>query len=599
MKRPQMLPAVFIALALLATIPTTWNSRVSSQQAVKNSILEYNAQVAMGLVNHSGKRQLVSGSAIKAYLEAAGYAAPAAATAATMSRASESGSSSSVTRRSLGCANVFQGHFDNIRVNQDCSFRRQAEEFIVINPTNPNNLVAGQNDSVIGFNHCGIDFSFDRGRTWGSMIPPFWQFQMADGHTADAASDPAITFDSQGNAYFSCILFDVAAAASAVVVAKSNAAFGGSFFHSPLVQPFQEFRANPLGVVASDNNPAVFHDKEFINADRGLTSPKRDMVYVTWTRFTLTNSPIYYSQSTNGGATWSPGVEISGASAAVCTFGSGGPNPNACDQDQGSWPFSGPDGTVYVVFANANTPLLGINQILMVKCPAAANCALSASWSAPVKVADLIGTHPVATAANAAGCTVGRQCLPPNGYRVPEVTSITGLIDPTNPSRLFVTWADFRNGAAPCNTGIFATSAPPCDNDVFIVWSTNGGSTWSAAKRITPTGSAQWQPWSAIGPEGRLYVAYYDRQYEDCEFSGCNDITLAVSHNHGATFQYFRITTKSMPNLVVANNPLQAGFLGDYMGIDADRHGAVIVWGDTRGRGGAVEEDIYFARWPR
>ena len=53
-----------------------------------------------------------------------------------------------------------------------------------------------------------------------------------------------------------------------------------------------------------------------------------------------------------------------------------------------------------------------------------------------------------------------------------------------------------------------------------------------------------------------------------------------------------------MPNLVVANNPLQAGFLGDYMGIDANSFGAGIVWGDTRGRDGAVDEDMYFAFFP-
>jgi hypothetical protein len=585
---------VLAALAIVALLPLTSQLRVSSQQAVRNKVLEYNAQVALGQVTHSGKRQLVSDSAILAYLEARGHPAVAALAASAQSM-----SGSGVTRRTLGCANAFTGTFKNIKVNQDCSFRRQAEEFIAINPINPNNLIAGQNDAQTGFNHCGIDFSFDRGETWGTYTPPFYQFTFGDGDTADAASDPAVTFDSRGNAYFTCIVFDVDFSASAIVVAKSNAQFGGSFFHSPAPLSFQEFRTAPLGVVASDANPDIFHDKEFINADRGLTSPKRDMVYVTWTRFSTTNSPIYYSQSTDGGATWSPGVEISGANAALCTFGSGGPNPNACDQDQGSWPFSGPDGTVYVVFANGNTPLFGINQILMVKCPPASNCALAASWSAPVKVADLIGTHPIAFAGNAAGCPVGRQCLPPNGYRVPEVTSITGLIDPTNPNRLFVTWADFRNGAAPCNTLNFATSAPPCDNDVFIVWSTNGGTTWSAAKRISHAGTAQWQPWSAIGPEGRIYVAYYDRRYGDCEFSGCNDITLAVSHNAGATFQYFRITTKSMPNLVVANNPLQAGFLGHYMGIDADKHGAVLVWGDTRGRNDTVEEDIYFARWPR
>ena len=89
----------------------------------------------------------------------------------------------------------------NTRVNQDCSLRRQAEETIQINPNDEQNIIAGQNDSRIGFNHCGYDWSFDGGKRWGDMVPPFWQFVLLDGHTADACSDPTLAWDSQGNAY--------------------------------------------------------------------------------------------------------------------------------------------------------------------------------------------------------------------------------------------------------------------------------------------------------------------------------------------------------------------------------------------------------------
>ena len=52
-----------------------------------------------------------------------------------------------------------------------------------------------------------------------------------------------------------------------------------------------------------------------------------------------------------------------------------------------------------------------------------------------------------------------------------------------------------------------------------------------------------------------------------------------------------------MPNLIAVNNPVQAGFLGDYMWVDTDSHNdAHIVWADTRPiRGTAPEEDIYYA----
>ena len=62
------------------------------------------------------------------------------------------------------------------------------------------------------------------------------------------------------------------------------------------------------------------------------------------------------------------------------------------------------------------------------------------------------------------------------------------------------------------------------------------------------------------------------------------------------TIGHTRITTASMPNLVVANNPLQAGFLGDYMWVSTDTKGnPYLVWADTRGLGGTVEEDLYLA----
>jgi hypothetical protein len=503
-----------------------------------------------------------------------------------------------------GCQNVFAKTTGprNIRVNQDCSLRRQAEEVVVVNPNDPKNLVAGQNDSRIGFNHCGYDWSFDGGKTWGDQLPPFWQFTLLDGHTSDACSDPTATFDSKGNVYVGGVIFNVVSPANAVVVAKSNAPIGGAFYHSPLVQPFQEYRDVPLGVVANDPGPAIFNDKEFIVADATPGSPKADNVYATWTRFSLVNSPIYFSQSTDGGATWSAGIEISGNNPALCTAFS--VVPGACDQDQGSHPIVGPDGTIYVAFGNGNTPLPGINQVLFVKCPASADCTDKANWTAPVKINDLIDNHP--TGPSPEGCPAGRQCLPPNGYRVPEFTSISISIDSGN--NLFAVWSDFRNGGPPCDTGDASSSKPPCDNDVFYSTSEDGGATWSPEVNVAPAAdfgpTAQWQPWSSVTPDGSaLWIGYYDRSYGNCEFDGCNDITLAkvevTKPESSPSIAYTRITTASMPNLTPANNPLQAGFLGDYMWVTVDATGRpYVVWADTRGLNNTVEEDIYIASIP-
>jgi hypothetical protein len=242
--------------------------------------------------------------------------------------------------------------------------------------------------------------------------------------------------------------------------------------------------------VTNDNEPNVSNDKEFIGADSQPRSIKQNNVYATWTRFAVTgvgvgvNSPIYFGQSTDGGATWSKGIEISGANAAACTVASAEANANACDQDQGSHPIVGPDGTVYVAFGNGNTPTAGVNQHMIVSCAAAKDCSQSANWTAPVKITDDFGTQPFGPVASTA-CARGRQCLPPNGYRLDDFTQ--GSLSNDKSGDLYFVWADFRNGAPNCNpNGAAATATTPCDNDVFYSYSINGGATWSAATNLTP-----------------------------------------------------------------------------------------------------------------
>ena len=589
--------AVLTALALAGAAALAPQG-ADSRSPVGNKILAHKLAVELGQEPRRGKEMAVSSGVMYTLLEHTGVLdRRAAQNPAAMERLTHGGGISRADTE--GCQNVFRRHGKkNIRVNQDCSFRRQAEEAIQINPLNERNMVAGQNDSRIGFNHCGYDWTFNGGKTWGDQVPPFWQFQLLDGHTADACSDPTMAFDSRGNVYVGGIFFDVASNANAVAVMKSNNPNGGAFYHSPNpAGGFQEYRTLPVGVVANDLDD--FNDKELMTADAYVSSPKRDNVYMTWTKFTTDgHSPIYFSQSTDGGATWSTGIEISGANPAICTVPAVGP----CNDDQGSNPVVGPDGTVYVAFANGNVPGAGMLQVLFVKCPASANCANQASWSMPVRVGNMISTHPVGPPSQN-GCP-NRQCLPPNGYRAPDETTVTVSVDLDN--ELFVSWADHRNNTnVNCELGAPAGGSGPCDHDIFYAYSTNGGSTWSPTKVITPRSefgnTAQWQPWSEVTKDGnRLWVAYYDRSYGNCETTGCNDITAAEIRNptsNNPQIRYTRVTTGSMPNLTPANNPVQAGFLGDYMWVDTDSRGdAHIVWADTRPiRGDIPEEDVYYA----
>jgi hypothetical protein len=594
--------AAVVTLAATSLIGSTGPS--IGNPTVANRILARQLEIELGQQARPHWLQPVSSGPMYTLLQATGVLNARAAHGS----GALVGQSLSSTQGTQGCHKVFVGKTTDVRVNQDCSMRRQAEEAIAVNPTNPKNLIAGQNDSRVGFNHCGVDWSLDGGATWGDQLPPFYQYVQLDGHTADACSDPTETFDSQGNAYTGGVIFDISSAANSVVVMKSNAHLHGTFYHNPGPGAFQEFSTDTPGVIASDNDPNVFNDKELMTADWHKGSPKHDNVYMTWTRFRATqqgvgaDSPIFFSQSTDGGATWSPGIEISG-SGNFCTVGSGEKDPNACDQDQGSDPVVGWDGTISVSFNNTNAEGRGMAQQLVVSCPSSANCSQSSSWKGPYKIADDFATQPIGPDSST-GCSSGRQCLPPNGYRLNDF----GAISVAQNGHLFFTWSDYRHGMKSKNCPGLSNAAndkPPCNNDAFYSFSVDGGKTWSITTLVTPATpfgkTAQWQAWGAVSQDSSTYyVAFYDRSHGKCEFTGCNDITLAtINHpdSGNPTFKYRRLTVASMPNLTPSNNPIQAGFLGDYMWVATMGNGAPhVVWASTAGLHNTAEEDIYFAR---
>jgi hypothetical protein len=575
-------------------------SASSEPEKPGNDILARAIDIDLGKVKPEPTEQLVSSGVVVSALEALGEFENRGGGGAA-------GAGAGISRRgSEGCQNRFVDEASgrwNVRVNQDCSLRRQAEEVIAINPVNPQNMIAGQNDSRIGFNHCGYDWTFNGGRSWGDQVPPFWQFQLADGRTSDACSDPTATFDANANAYVGGILFNVEPQvdASAVVVAKSNAAIGGAFYHSPLVQPFQAYRTVPLGVVANDNNPSIMHDKEFAVGDNNFASPKANNVYTTWTRFAPGQSPIYFSQSTDGGD-------------VVARHRDQRREPGPVHRRQRRRPVRRRPGLASDRGAQRDDlRRLREQQRSKHRRGAAADPVRQVSGERELRQSGQLVR---------AGQDRRPRCDPTDrtrlrraSERLPERSAVSPAERLSRRDRDLDLAVGRHQQPAVCGLVGFPQRRPPvyrqrddsdapCDNDVFYAYSTNGGASWSDPVQVTPEGNAQWQPWSDVAAHGRtLWIGYYDRSYGDCETEGCNDITLVGVTNPATStpdVEHTRLTTDSMPNLVIANNPLQAGFLGDYMWVEADNGGrAHVVWADTRGLNGAVEEDIYYARHPQ
>lgn len=545
---------------------------------------------------------------------------------------------------------------NNIRVNQDCSFRRQAEEENAFNPADPSNLLAGQNDSRVGFNQCGIDWSTDAGKHWGDLLPPFRQhvnspqfdgfhtIQGNDGtlHTYDAGSDPTTAFDSLGRGFFSCVVFDVFTNATGLYVIQSPAAAkGSSFFNIPSI--------GSTFIVAEDNSgpghtTTVIHDKQFITTDTssktvvtGRVAGAQNNVYVTWTVFFFDNrcggahpgggycqSPIFGALSTNGGRIWSPPQEISGSSPTLCFFGdSFDPrrDPHACNFDQGSDPIVLPDGRLVVSFNNGNTPAGNPNgqQLAVVCSPSGstgnetAAAAASLNCGPPAKVGDdFVFSQDPSNPGSEPRCDFGRgpeECIPGAFIRTNDFPR--SAVNTSN-GDLFVAWQDYRNGRF----------------DIQLAKSTNGGATWTQVGTVNPVsgGDATKDHYfaavdvnEAVAP-AKVGVSYYrtDRVtgenttpptgFSPCPGSaagptpgapcqaGVGD-TLSDYVLSGGTSVPFAFVVLS-PNFVPPDGA-QRGFNGDYSGLTITPDGlAHPVWSDTRNSalaGNAVvhDEDIF------
>jgi hypothetical protein len=429
--------------------------------------------------------------------------------------------------------------------------------------------------------------------------------------TYDAASDPALAFDSQGRAFFSCVVFDVADNANGILVASSPAGAGGSFYNNVPA-------TGSKYVVVEDNNNVIAHDKEFITADSNMSSPFRDNVYITWTVFNFSCGPkhnrycsskIFFSSSTDHAVTWSRPKEISGAAPGLCFFGNffdPTQSPSACDFDQGSDPVVRPNGDIVVVFNNGNTAATNPNnqQLAVVSKDG------GATWSTPVRAGnDVIVGHP--------RCDFGRgpeECIPGAFIRTndfPRIAVNRGNGD------LFATWQDYRAG----------------EFDIQISTSTDGGKTWTEAKApVNPdTGTDHYfaaiaavggqtdqggdkQARSGDGDSGngdRIGVSYYitDRVPNENPAPGVSGVFAPAPGNgvqaEPSNYSLAGGSGLKTPYIAVRISPIfsppdgiQAGFNGDYSGLVIVGTKAHPIWSDTRnpapaGQGVVHDEDVF------
>lgn len=442
----------------------------------------------------------------------------------------------------------------------------QNETTIVVNPNNPNNLVAGTNDyRILNTREDRNDgsgwayTSFDGGATWTNVELPHLTFQTgATGALSDmdSAGDPALSFGPDNTVYYANLVFSRLNNGSGVVVSISHD--GGLTWSEPSIVHLDGVDANGNALPTG-----VFNDKEWVAVDPN----NANIAYVTWTTFLDDGtSPVVVSKTTNGGESWSTAVQIDPLSG----FTPGGITPFS----SGTYPLVDKHGNLYVAYETA------VCQTL--------NCDQSTDHDEVVVAKSTDGGQ---TFTNTQVSTdfdfpfnpdVGRETLTNENFRINSFPS--AAIDRVT-GRLYVTWADDRNGQYDPTTG----ASIKTNGDVFVSTSADGIH-WS--HELYQIGTADDEVYPAVAAyNGRVAVSFYTRHYDP---SGINlDMGWAGSNGLG-NLQHaavHRITTQSEnPDVqfvaigAVTGNILQGAFIGDYtavaMGSDLKFHPC---WTDFRG----------------
>jgi len=404
----------------------------------------------------------------------------------------------------------------NVLVNQDTAAAPQNETSIAVDPNNPNRVVGSANDyvsrtwtctingtpcSALGEAYSGTYYSNDGGSTWccastdpshlGTLIPGI---NRLGGGQYDAAGDPSVAFDSHGHVFFAGLGFNRTSAPNTVAVNKGT--FDGSGHLSWGAPVF----------INQTTSPAILNDKEWIAVDSHTSSTYRDNIYVTWTRFKFAattgayvQSPIFFVRSTDGGATFSAPVSISGN----VLYG------------QGSRPVVGPDGTLYV-FWDGSTRHDALDSTWMVKSTDGGQ-----TFSKPLAISALTDSDPLKNTAFRVNSYPAAAAAPNGDLYATWTTQIENSGTP-------------NYGGEPACADFLGGDPSTCHSVAVYSKSTNDGASWTPAAPVfapatqtpigypvtqpngdsfaapeTPNPVDQIFPAAAVAPNGRVYLSAY------------------------------------------------------------------------------------------
>ncbi|HEY3210295.1 MAG TPA: sialidase family protein [Actinomycetota bacterium] len=440
---------------------------------------------------------------------------------------------------------------------------------IIVDAVNDYRMVPHTADVWLGF-----QLSFDGGTTWfgpppfpngyNTFVPGFPTDTSPEGVASplkglDASGDPVARFDADGNLFLAGIGFNrnfdqpdrpvdtniyvarydftPGTPATPSTPNKAGAPPHFSYVRTTIVERGAVGFAVP-GVIGFAGK---FTDKEWMEID--LNSPADSAcagsIYSSWTDFhgAFGNSPIMFSRSTDGGATFSRPRVIS----------TGG--PNGTPFNQGADIAVAPDGTIHVAYEGFDRST-GQSSIVAVK---STDC--GKHWTQPVTVSP-----------------VSDPQAPGVAFRTPTFGFLA--VDDSDPAIVYAGYQSFEG-----------------DYDIYVRRSTDAGSTWGPAVQVNEDPGARHQIFPTIEvSNGALHVAWYDFRNSVTPINEALDVYYACTNCGGVAYPTFSHNVRVSD---VSHNPEcrmfgggSVAFHGDYIELDARfdgvNHQVAVAWADNR-----------------
>jgi hypothetical protein len=506
------------------------------------------------------------------------------------------------------------------------SQNKQNEPALAVDANNPNVLVAGSNDNIDmeacnagtdntcpftpGVGGSGVYFSFDSGTTWTQPTYTGWSARNCLGVVGDSDppcqpqvgpigtlphyfenglvsdGDPALAFgpvpDASG--HFSW------ANGSRLYYANLTSAFPGQApfrgFEAAAVSRTDNVQAAAAGgatgaaawqvpVIVTKQSSTTFSDKEQVWADNAASSPFFGHVYLCLASFRSQEKgmalpqPLLVATSTDGGSTWTQKQVTAASNNPFNTkqgFGRSG-----CTVRTDS------HGVVYV-FANqfaVGMPAQGSH--IMIK-----SFDGGKTWTKPQNIGLAVDT-----CFSVQFDGTGFRCVMDGVAGARDDLSAAPSVDIANgaptgagaTNEILRTWADGRDAAGPGFSPVH----------VFVSYSTDGGSTWSAPSAAESADDRGYYSAIAISPSGTDAYLVYNAFTTPFRNDTTSPRTLVGVVKHadigangapGAWAELHR-SPPGDPRGSAQNN-LWLEFLGDYVYAVATNTYGAGVWNDTR-----------------